>query len=251
MANDSRAQSELLGFLLIFVVVILTIALVIATGVTGFNNAQDYQRTTNAEGAFTVLASNIGDVTQMGAPSRATEIGIAEASLSVEEEQSSIDIALDGESLNLEGNAATGSIVYDSGSGTTITYRSAALIREDSGSSVMFREPDFVMTEDEVVLPMVRLSSDGTSEVGGTSDVSVRTVDNGTDVLADNRPVSDNVTIVFETPHVDAWIRYFEQFEEDGPITNVSPDPDENTVEVRIETDRLTVAVDQVTTTFQ
>lgn len=251
MCNDSRGQSELLGFLMIFVVVILTIALVIATGFVGFNSAQDYQRTTNAEVAFTVLASNIDDVTRMGAPSRATEIGIADASLSIEAEHSSIDIELDGNALDLENDGMTRSIVYDSGTDTTITYRSGALIREDSGSSVLFREPDFVISDAEVVLPLVRLSPDGTSEVGGTAEVGVRTVANGTDVLAERIPVDDTVTIVVETPHVDAWTRYFEGFEDDGPISNVAPDFEDDTVEVEIETDRLSVTVDHVTTTVR
>lgn len=251
MHNDSRGQSELLGFLLIFAVVILTIALVTATGFVGFNSAQDYQRTTNAEGAFTVLASNVDDLTQMGAPSRATEIRITDASLSHETEDSSIRIRLDGEVLNLGENDETGSIVYDSGTDTTLTYRSGALIREDGGSSLLFRDPDFVITDEEVILPMVRLSPEGTSEVGGTSNVDVRTTNNGTDVLAERKPVYDNVTIVFGTPHVDAWKRYFEQFEDDGPVTKVSPDFDENTVEVEIETDRLSVTVDRITTTFR
>lgn len=251
MSNDSRGQSELLGFLLIFAVVILTIALVSATGFVGFNNAQDYQRTANTEGAFTVLASNIEDVTRMGAPSRATEIGITDASLSTEEERSDVDIALDGDALDLENDGKTGSVVYDSGTDTTLTYRSGALIREDSGSSVLFREPDFVITEEEVILPIVRLSPEGTSEVGGTSNVEVRTRNVGTDVLVERKPVEDNVTVVFETPHVDAWERYFEGFEDDGPVTDVAPDFDENTVEVEIETDRLTVTVDRVTTTFR
>ena len=251
MYKNSRGQSELFGFLLIFAVVILTIALVTATGFVGFNSAQDYQRTTNAEGAFTVLASNIDDVSQMGAPSRATEIRIADASLSHEKEDSGIDIALDGEALNLAESGETGSIVYDSGTDTTITYRSGALIREDGGSSLLFREPEFVITDEEVILPMVRLSPGGTSEVGGTSNVDVRTINGGTDVVAESKPVDDNVTIALETPHVDAWKRYFEQFEGDGPITKVSPDFDENTVEVEIETDRLSVTVDRITTTFR
>ena len=251
MCDDSRAQSELLGFVLIFAVVILTIAVVSATGVVGFNNAQDYQRTANTEGAFTVLANNVEDVTRMGAPSRGTEIGITGASLSVETERSSMDIALDGETLELEPDGETGSVVYDSGTGTTLTYRSGALIREDDGSSVLFREPGFVITDEEVILPIVRLSPAGTSEVGGTSNVDVRTIHNGTEVPVDSEAVDDNVTIVLETPHVDVWQRYFEGFDGDGPITDVDPDPGADTVEVRIETDRLTVTVDRITTTFR
>ena len=251
MCDDTRGQSELLGFGLIFAVVVLTIALVITTGFVGFNNAQQYHQSTNTEAAFTVFASNVDDVTQVGAPSRATELRLTDASLSMSSEQSGIDIALDGDPLDLEGDTETGSVVYDSGSGTTISYRSGALIREDDGNSLLFREPDFVLTEDEVILPIVRLSPDGTREIGGTSSVTVRTIDSGTDVLADRKSVSDTMTITLDTPHVDAWARYFEQYEDDGPVTDVDADVTENSVEVALETDRLSVTVDHVTTSFQ
>ncbi len=251
MCEKNRAQSELLGFLLIFAMVVLIIALVSATGFVGFNNAQEYQRSANAEGAFTALASNVDDVTRRGAPSRSTELRIADASLSVENERSSVEVRLDGSKLDLGGNHETGSIVYDSGTGTTISYRSGALIREDDGNSLLFREPDFVITEEEVLLPITHLSPDGTSEVGGTSGVDVWTLDSGTEVITADTPVADNVTIVFETPHVDAWTRYFEQFEDGGPVTKVSSDSEAGTVEVEIETDRISVIAHRVTTRFR
>lgn len=251
MREDDRGQSELLGFLLIFTVVVLTIALVSATGFVGFNSAQDYQRTANAEGAFTVLANNVDDVVRAGAPSRTTEIRIADASLSLEEETTNISVTVDGEPLDLDGAAATGSIVYDSGTDTTITYRSGALIRQDDESSLLFREPDFVVTEEELILPVIRTSSETPSTIGGTSSVDVRTRGGETDVVAENDSVDDNVTIELTTPHVDAWTRYFEQFEDGGPVTNVTPDFDENRVEVEIETERLYVTVHWVDVTLR
>ncbi len=251
MREDDRGQSELLGFLLIFTVVVLTIALVSATGFVGFNSAQDYQRTANAEGAFTALANNVDDVVRAGAPSRTTEIRIADASLSFEEEMTNISVAVDGEPLDLDGAGATGAIVYDSGTETTITYRSGALIRQDDGSSLLFREPDFVVTEEELILPVIRASSENPSTIGGTSSVDVWTRGGETDVVAENDSVDDNVTIELTTPHVDAWTRYFEQFEDGGPVTNVTPDFDENRVEVEIETERLYVTVHWVDVTLR
>lgn len=251
MSEDGRGQSELLGFLLIFAIVVLTVALVSATGFVGLDNAQDYQRSTNAEGAFTALASNVDDVVRWGAPSRATEIRITDASLSLESEQSALNVSVDGERLDLGENHETGSIVYDSGADTTITYRNGALIREDDGSSLLFRDPDFLITEEEVILPVIRLSPEDAGEIGGTSDADVRTRDGGTDVVAENEPVTDNVTISFGTPHVDAWTRYFQRFEDDGPVTNVDPDFDGNSVEVEIETERLSVTVNRVSVTFR
>jgi hypothetical protein len=251
MSEDSRAQSELLGFLLIFGVVVLTIALLGTTGFVGLDNAQDYQRTANAEGAFTAFAGNLDDVIRGETPGRSTEIRITDASLSLREESSDIDVSVDGERLDLEGGNRTGAIVYDSGSNTTITYRGGALLRRDGGSSVMFREPDFLITDREVILPVVRLSPEQTGEIGGTSNVEVRTRHEETTVIAETEPVTDNVTISLGTPHVDAWTRYFEALEGEGPVRNVDPDFDGNSVEVEIETERLSVVIDRVSVTFR
>lgn len=251
MRDGDRGQSELVGFVLIFGIVVLTVALVSATGFVGLNNAQDYQRTTNAEGAFTALAGSLDEVVRGDAPSRTTAIGISDASLSLDENSSSVAVAVDGAQVDLEAGNETGSIVYDSGSDTTITYRSGALLRRDGERSVMFREPDFVITDEEVILPLTDLSSERTSEVAGTADVEVYARHDGTAVVADTEPVADNVTITLGTPHVDAWTRYFEQFEGDGPVTDVTPAPDGNSVEVKIQTDRLSVVVDRVSVRFR
>lgn len=251
MRDGDRGQSELVGFVLIFGIVVLTVGLVTATGFAGVTNVQDYQRTTNVEGAFTALAGNVEEVVRGDAPSRATAIGITDASLSLEANSSGVDVAVDGEQLDLGGANRTGTIVYDSGSNTAITYRSGALLRRDGEDSVMFREPDFVITDEEVILPLTALSSDRASEIGGTSTVDVQARHEETTVVADGEPVADTVTITMGTPHVDAWTRYFEQFEGDGPVTDVTPEPDGNSVEVEIRTDRLSVVVDRVSVRFQ
>lgn len=248
MCETDRGQSELLGFLLIFVAVVLTIALVSATGFVAYDNATEYQRTANAEQAVATLANDVDDVTGGGAPSRATEIGIADASLSIETNETDFALEVDGEELDLEGENTTGSIVYDAGGGTTIAYRSGAVLRQDDGNSVMLRDPDFVVSNETVVLSIDRITGPDSGPVGGTSAVDVRTRDAGTIVVAEDEAVDDNVTIELSTPHADAWSRYFEQFEDEGPVTDVGDDG--NTVEVTIETERLYVTVNRVDVTF-
>jgi hypothetical protein len=246
-SEGDRGQSELVGFLLVFSVVILTIALVGLTGFVGLDGAKDFQRSTNAEQAFTELADSVDDVVRAGAPSRSTEVRIADGRLSLETAEMRIRIdGADGNSTNV--TVANAPVVYDSGTGTTITYRSGALIRQDGDAAVMFREPDFVLTDERVILPVVETTQASGGPVGGTSAVEVRTTHAGTDLVAQDRPVT-SITLNITTPNADVWVRYFEAAADDGPVTNVERDGD--TVEVTLEPERATVTVHRVDVTFR
>lgn len=240
-----RGQSELVGFLLVFSVVILTIALVGITGFVGLDGAKEHQRTTNAEQAFTGFADSVDDVVRAGAPSRSTEIRIADGRLSLATAETRIRIeTADG---NVEhANVTTEPVVYDSGTGTTITYRSGGLVRRDGDAAVMLRDPTFVLTNDTVILPVVETTQAGGGPVGGTSAVDVRTTHAGTDVIVQDRPIT-SITLNLTSPNAEAWERYFEAA--DGPVTNVERDGD--SVEVTLQAERATVTVHHVDVTFR
>jgi hypothetical protein len=246
-AETDRGQSELVGFVLIFGVVVLTIALIGLTGFTGLDSAQDFQRTTNAEQAFTALADNVEDVARGRAPSRRTEVRIADASLSLEPSETNITVEYsNGTSSNA--TVRTAPIVYDSGSGTTITYRSGAIIREDEGNAVLLREPNVVLTNESVILPSISTSQPSGGKVGGTTAVDIRTQTGGVDLLVTNESV-DEISLNITTPRAEAWERYFDQFDD----SLVTVQRNENSVEVTIDTrnvDRVYVTVHRVDVSF-
>ena len=81
MLQDHRGASETIGFVLVFSLIVLTVGVVLTVGYTGLQDARDAERVNNAERAFDVLADNIEDITDRGAPSRGTEIRLAEAAI--------------------------------------------------------------------------------------------------------------------------------------------------------------------------
>lgn len=238
---DNRGQSELVGFVLVFGLVLLTISLVTATGFVGLQNAQDHERTNNAERAFTVLADNVEDVTRHGAPSRATEIQLADAKLSTEETES---ITISGErvsnaSENFTYTYTVHPVVYDSGTGTEIAYSSGAVVRRDAESAVMLREPNVVFTDDAVVVPIVRTYPEGSEAVGGSTTVRVRTRHADTELLR-TKEAEYNVTVEVTSTRADAWERYFAS----DPATDCSRSGD--TVSCDVTTDRVYVTVEHI-----
>ena len=238
-SRPDRAQSELVGFILIFGVVVLAIAIVGMAGFVGLDNAKDFQRTVNAEQAFTALADDVDDVAHAGAPSRSTEVRITRARLSLEEAET---INVSDDTGEIDVTVETNPIVFDSGSGTTLTYHTGALVRDDDGAEVLFREPSFVLTEELVVLPLIDISQAGTGTVGGTTRADVRSRNGGTKTVATMEPDEEvNLTVNVTTSNLDAWVRYFE----DAGL-EPEPDPEHGSVEVTIATDRAQVTVHRV-----
>lgn len=237
MPESERAQSEVVGFLLIFTLVILAILLVGITAITGLNDTQEFQETTSTEQAFVVLANNIGDVTRRGAPSRTTEIGLSQASLSVDETEQ-INITVAGETTRIE----TQPIVYNSRDDTSISYSSGMLIREDGGNGVRFREPNFVLTEEIVILPIVATAAVDDTTVGGTTAVPVKTRRYGTAVVAAAEfEGSETVTIEVSSSRSEIWADYLAEMvgEDNCERTNGS-------VRCSISTEQAFVSVEEI-----
>ena len=78
---DERGVSDVVGFVLVFALVTATVGVVYTTGIQGLTGSRDVERVNNAERAFDVFANNVDDVIRRGAPSRATEVKLADADL--------------------------------------------------------------------------------------------------------------------------------------------------------------------------
>lgn len=247
MRDADRGQSELLGFLLVFAAVVLTISFVVVAGAAALEDAREFQRTTNAEGAFTALAENVDDVVGEGAPERSTEVRLDGALLRTQEAE--LTVAFTNESgVSTTRTVDTEPVVYDSREGTTLTYHSGALFRREAGSAVMYRQPGFLLSSELVVLPVVDTTATANRTVAGSTPVGVRTRAAGTELVAVNESVT-SLTVTVTGPNAGAWARYFESFEGSGPVTSVSRSGD--TVEATVQTERLYVTVHRVDVTFE
>lgn len=242
---SERGQSEVLGFVAVFGLIVLTITFISATGFAGLENEQEFAQTNNAQRALTVLADNVDDVTRDGATSRTTAIKLAETTLSLTE---TTTITVSGErtanaSENFTRSYTLHPITYDSGSESRIAYSAGALIRENRDGEVMVRQPDFVLTEDTVVIPIVRTYPVETREMGGSTTARIRTVARDRKVVRTNRTEYE-ITLSVTTPRPAAWQRYLESHS----ATSCSRSGD--TVSCTITTRHVAVAITEVAVSF-
>lgn len=215
MLSDRRGLSETLGFVFVFVLIVTSTGIVYMYGTQNLRDVRDAERLNNAERAFDVMAENMNDLQRRSVDGRSTEIKLSEAQLS------------HGEPVkwNVSGTATTGSsnftverditpIVYRSVATeeTRLIYLNGAVIRDQRHSAVMIREPDYRLTSEAMVLPLiVTRPLDDPDTVGGSTTVLVRGT---TDFRKRNVFVTTreyDVTINVTTPRANAWRSYFEQ----------------------------------------
>ncbi|MFW5934875.1 MAG: DUF7289 family protein [Halolamina sp.] len=223
MFRDRRGVSETVGFVLVFSLVMLTVGTVLTVGYAGLQDARDAERINNAERAFDVLANNVEDITARGAPSRGTEIRLAEASIGPGEPVTvNVSGFADGTRQFSTGNDSLGTVVYEA-DGTRIRYVGGAVTRVQSGGSTLLGDPNFLISDDNVIIPLVELTVQERT-IAGSRTVLVRSERELHDVETDQSGI-DRLAVNLTTPAAGAWETYFES---EG-MTCERPDGDDGT----------------------
>jgi len=198
---SDRAQSDVLGFVFVFAIVVATIGLVFSTGFAGLQDARDFERVNNAQRAFEVLKDNVEDVVARGAPSRATEIKLADASLAFGQP---VTINVSEKNGSFSTSQEIDPLVYDANTGTEIVYSAGAIVRQQDNGEIVAHPPGFVLTAERTVIPIIQTRDSGAGSVSGDTTVLIRTTVAQRNVLYASEGESTlwvNVT----TPRANAW----------------------------------------------
>jgi hypothetical protein len=212
--GERRGVSEAIGFVLVFGVIITSVGVVYVTGFESLRETRNAEQATNAERAFDVLKANLEDMSKRGAPSRATEIKLADAELST------------GEPVRMTINATNTSnasdftvftfryepLVYDTGD-SAIVYANGAVLRRSRGGTAVVQPPEFVVSGERTLMPLVHTYSDGeTGTVAGSETVLVRTqlTASALHIVRTEPGTEYNVSVTIEGPRAEAWARYFQ-----------------------------------------
>lgn len=211
-----RGQSEALGYALIFAVIVLSVALVTISGQAGLEELRDSQRAANVEEGFSVVADNVDDIFQGGAPSRSTELDLSGGEIRLGQPVTVTVTASDGSDEVFNHSRSVRPIVYEGADGTRLVYATGAItIRGKDGGVAMLREPQWLLNSNYTIVPVANTSLDrqqlrGASEsVGSQSRVLVKTERRSQETLA-STDESVDLTITVESPRSAAWESYFE-----------------------------------------
>lgn len=206
---DRRGVSEVIGFVLVFSLVVGTISIVYVGGLSGLDETRDAERVNNAERAFDVLANNFQQLGRGEAPNRATEIKLADAQLTT---SSNREVSVNASEMDSAASARPVTIRYDTQGDSRLVYENGAVIRVDDGNAIMQREPDFVFSSGTIVIRFISLRGAGQGVGGSASTVLVRAERTQRQMLV-NRGSSSDVEIRMGThpDRADVWEKYFEE----------------------------------------
>ncbi|MFC6785377.1 hypothetical protein ACFQFH_05455 [Halobaculum halobium] len=239
----NRAQSDAMGFVLVFSLIVLTVGTVYAAGYPALEEFRTGEQIENMERAFDVLDDNLDDIVREGAPSRATEIKLNGGTLAVNGSTTITVNATTGDAVegaNFTVSDESTPITYTRGD-TTVVSTHGAVLRQDGDAAVMRSAPGWVVDGDHALIPLVVTDRTGDRVAfGGSSTVLVRGQVTGRGVaaeLAADTGSDVTVTVTVDSPRAVAWKRYFEA---EG-FTAVDGDPADGEVTYRFDVDSVVV----------
>ena len=249
--TDRRAQSEVLGFILVFAVIVASTGIVYTVGFSSLEDARTAEQVDNMERAYDIFDDNVRDISRRGAPSRATEIDLGGGGLRLGEEVNITVTATNttNASDSVSINRTTRPLVYTL-DGRSVVYTSGATIRENRDGSVVTSSPEWVFGGQRVLLGVVTTrAGDDREAVGGQTSVLVRTriQSRGPVTFTTGGGSKANVTVEVESPRAAAWARYFER----QGLDPVDSNPADGDVSYEFETETAYLQFTSTTVEFE
>jgi hypothetical protein len=213
-----RGLSDVLGYVIVFSLVVTAVLLVTVGGLAALEDARDTEQARNAERAFDVIADNFASIYERNAPSRSSEIDLGESELFYGNNVS-IEILSDGDrTLSRDVRPVEMQVVDD----RSIIYEAGAVFRQNGESISMVRPPPFLLSSERVHLPLIQTTAPDIESAGSTT-VLLRGVSDGRDIVGtSNQELTDidgvnnltglnEITVRITSPRFEAWARYFEE----------------------------------------
>lgn len=207
--SDTRAASEVMGYILIFSLIFTTVGIVSLAGLPTLDSARESQQLQNAERAFDVLNSNMIEVYERGAPSRATELSADDGTVETKEAVTFNVTAEHPDGYTNSTVAEINPIVFTGFGKTEFVYEAGAVIRHESSGGIMLRDPPFRIGEERIFTPLVATNSGGVQSTGGGT-VLVRAASERRSVEIAQESTQLNIT-VSNSDYQDVWQTYFEE----------------------------------------
>lgn len=220
MGND-RAVSEVLGYALVFSLVVATVAIITVGGVDTLEGTRDFEQMNNAARAFDLLSSNMNDIVLREAPSRATEIRLSDAQLNV---ASPITVRFkrvhtNGTTTYNETDDVSPIVYRSSNIDSMVVYSAGTVFRVRNSNGFAVKEPSFVASDDRVIIPLIQTRSDSTQSIGGGQTARIRSkLEQRKILVSDTEGNTGDIYMNITSPRAEYWKDMLEDYEAfDGP----------------------------------
>ncbi|SDQ47257.1 DUF7289 family protein [Natronobacterium texcoconense] len=252
--KDDRGVSEVVAFVLVFGIILTSVALLSVTGFQAMDDYQEVEQLANAERAMDALTENFNDVLRYdGIDQRYGELTLREGTMTAGSSGTVVNVSVDGDPIGADepfsrsadnGRFDVGEFAYEYES-ETVAYEGGGLVRASDGGSVLLSEPLLECRADSetaVVTLAVVDSTDRSIRSHTGLGVTMTETDRHTRLV----DVDDSVAIaVDETEYERAW---------EGALTaggweateHGGYDPDEDVIGVCTDAEEVVVTVVEV-----
>lgn len=220
-----RAQSEAVGFILVFALIVLAVSGLTVTGLSELREVRDAQRVDNVENSMQILASNVQDLVVGRAPVRDTELQLGSGDLAFTEP---VALTVSGERAtdpeqNFSYEVETRPLAYEAGGHERVVSNAGGVFRQRGHNASMVAAPAADLSPDGSTLTIVQTRRSGANAgISGTSTALVRAHRTQTDIYAVTNATYD-LRVRIDSPRAGAWKRHFESR---ADTTCSSPGPD-------------------------
>lgn len=219
--GDARAQSEVIGVVLLLAITIAGATAIVAFGATAVNDTQEAATSGAAEQSMAKFDSKASLVAHGQSESqKVTLSGASDATRRIDEDAGWINVTVVNETTgNVETvvmNVSMGAVVYEDGT-TSIAYQGGGVWRKtgSGNASTMISPPEFHYTGRTLTLPLVVVQGSGTigerARITQQGDIEAKYPNESTSPARLN-PLNDgqlNVTV--KSQYYEAWGRFFQQ----------------------------------------
>lgn len=209
--REDRAVSEILGYALVFTLVIVSVAMVSVGGLSGYQSAEEFERQNNAQKAFDVMHNNLEDIYYRGVPSRGTEIDLGDTSLALAEPVS-INVTLDGTNSSRNVTIRSQPLVQDLGNGNELVYEAGAVFQTTPDGGIVRQRPPVILRDDTVHIIAANVSEVSAGGVGGgTVLIRAQSQERFLHYQNTTRDPPVEITVNITSPRSDLWYEYLDR----------------------------------------
>ena len=225
--GDDRAQSELLGTILIFGLSLLVIGTTLAFGAVAIGDLTDEAEATNVENSLSHFSSKVSLVALGDSDVQSYSLSSTrDGTVSVQPDAGEIEVT---HTVNgtVEGSTQSplGAVVYQ-GANRDVAYQGGGVWTKRGENSSMVSPPEYYYRGATLTLPIIRV--DGEGAVSGTAQGDITPGPDGSTRATElGSPLDEGtVTVRVQSEYYEGWFDFFTQRAEGSTVIY----PENNTV---------------------
>lgn len=213
--EGERAVSDVLAFVIVFSIIITSVALVYGTGFSSIQDIRDGEQKANAERAMEALGLSMADIVKGEATRRGGSLNLGGGQLRTDG-STTVNVTVDGTTVTTDpatgnpGARPIGSFEFYSDD-TAVAYESGGVFRRDGSASVTVVEPTVTCNSETAVVSLVAMTplSGG---LGATDNVEVTMAEQSTELLHSQTGSDIEVNVTVDgTDYAAAWERMLDE----------------------------------------